>query len=252
MAITIRGAATETAWATGAATQSPTCNFPTGVAKGDILFAHFVTNSAHNASNVTSGEWTWTKLQEVDDTGTDSTSSLLWAIAPAAPGTSFTFTNVFAATEFGQGLIIAYSPTDGQQFTGASITGSSGVERTVTGPGTASSTAFQPTANNSMIVQFIGCDPGTGTYSATVDTSPTGVERFDAKSAAADSAAYTYIQEYQQTTAASLALDATMLTTDEYQVIQVAFREFPTTIIEQRKRPRSLWRPVPTAQTRRR
>ena len=170
---------------------------------------------------MSSGAWSWVKLQEVDDSGTDSTSSLLWAIAPANPGASFTFTNVFAATEFGQCVIIAYSGN----YSSGSIGGSSGVERTITAGNVATSTAVAPTQNNCLHVQFIGCDPGTGAYSATVDTSPTGVERFDAKSSQADSAAYTYIQEYQQTTAASLALDATMAAADEYQVIQVAFYE---------------------------
>jgi len=227
LAIGLRGVATQTAWSS--ATPSPTLNFPAGVAQGDLLLAFFTTNSAHNgAASIVSGSWTWTKIVEVDDGGADSTSSLYWAIAPATPGTSFAFTSVFDATETGMGVIVALTGL----FGATSIHKFSGIERTVAAAGLATSTATVQTVDNCLIIQFIGSDPGTGAYSSTPDASPVGTETFDAKESTGGSLAYTYIQRYQQTTAASLALDATMATADEYQVIQVAICEQATVYTE--------------------
>ena len=196
------------------ATRSPVVTKPTGVQDGDLLLMFAVTNTTADVTGVAG----WTKIgAEVDFTPdgstVDGTTALLYKWA-SGEGATWTMTNMFAATETADIVVMAYTGANSihksaQADTAANVT-------SVSGP------SVTPTLDNCMIVQFVGTDPGTGTYAGTPDSSPTGTQRWDAKNVGANSAEYIFIQEYAQTSAAAIALDVTSLTSDCYGCHQIA------------------------------
>ncbi len=208
--IALVGNATGTAFSS--ATVSPTANLPSGVQSGHLLLAWIVTNTNATTSALTG----WTQVGSRVSPGTDSSEFLLYRVSDGAEGSSWTFTNLFTATEIGMIVATAWSGVD----TSSPINASSGTASTavtsVSGP------SITPSQNDTMIVQFVGTDPSTSAYAATDDASPDATEIFDAKESSGNSNAYAAIQYYLQGTAAALALDYNPITSDDYGYFQVA------------------------------
>lgn len=179
---------------------------------GDLLIFHFSTNSNANSQsgNFPSGV---TQVGTDLDVSTDSTAVLLKKIA-SSEGATLAFTNLWDATESGSCYVESYkgqhatTPVD-QVGTPTSTNGTS-----VAGP------SVTPSVDNCLIVQYVSTDPSATTYTGTADSSPTGVEVFDFVDTG--SLAFQFIQEYRQSTAAAIALDATGLTSDDYGHFQIA------------------------------
>jgi hypothetical protein len=201
--IAIVGSATESDIAT---TASPVLTYPTGIADGDILFAWIGTTTTCTLSSLTG--WNLVATYPV---GSASQWTLLWRTA-ASEGSSWTFTNLFTATKIGAGVVIAYRGLSTTAPILDANWAASGSVTSLAGP------TVTPKIDNSMIVQFAGCKPTTSAFSGTPDALAT--ERYDSK--ANGNNAYVYIEEYQQTTAAALALTVTALTSRTYVYAQLA------------------------------
>lgn len=192
------------------ATRSWTVTKPTNAIDGDLIVIFFVTNTTANLSVPTN----WFRAGSEVDTSTDMTTNVIYKIA-SGEGSSWTFTNLFDATEIGRAVALAYRNVDQTTpVNQANQASSSSSATSVSGP------SITPNRQDCLIVQFVGADPGTGAYAATPDTSPIGTERFDGKDGSSN--AYVAIQEYQQSTAGAIALDYTGLTADYYGYHQIA------------------------------
>jgi len=106
---------------------------------------------------------------------------------------SWTFTNLWSAATTGTWGAIAY-------------TGSDGVDISASQASNLSTPAVTPSVDNCMIVASYGDDVGAGGRTGTADASPAATERVDVTKSGEG---HTYMQEFLQTTAASVALDFT-------------------------------------------
>ena len=88
------------------ATQSPVANLPSGVRAGHLLLAWVVTNTNSTLSSISG----WTQIGTSVNNGVDSTAHLLYGAG--ITGSSWTFTNLFTATETGLIVITAWSGVD--------------------------------------------------------------------------------------------------------------------------------------------
>ena len=207
-AITFR-IAQQSYWTT--ATNSPVVAKPAGTADNDLILVYFVTNTTTTTETSIAG---FTRIGNEVDISADATCAVYYKIA-SSELSSWTFTNLFNSTERGMAVVVVYYNIDTANPINA-YAQSSVTSTAVSGP------SITPAAGNSLIVQFVGADPGTATYSATPDSSPVATERFDAKDGSGSSYAYAAVQEYQQGTAATIALDYTGLYGDTYGYHQIA------------------------------
>ena len=207
--IALVGSATGTKTAT---TQSPTADLPSGVQSGHLLLAWVVTDNAAALNSLTG----WNQIgSTITDDATDSSQALLYRVADGTEGSNWTFTNLFVNNETTLIVITAWSGVDTSDpiNTYASFAANDIVGE-VSGP------SVTPDHDNTMIIQLIGADPTSSSFTATPDTDPVGTEIYDAKDA--ESTVYAAIQHYLQGTQAALALDYTFSAGDYYGRFQVA------------------------------
>jgi hypothetical protein len=208
--IALVGSATGTTAST--ATVSPVANLPSGVQSGDLLLAWVVTNANNGINSVTG----WTQIGSMlTDSNNDSSQALLYRVANGTEGSSWTFTNLLTTPQTNLIVISAWSGVN----TSSPINTSASQAATATAT-SISGPSITPNHDNTMIIQFLGADPGSSAYAATPDTSPVGTEIYDAKDGG--NYAYAAIQYYLQGAQAALALDYTGLTSDWYGRFQVA------------------------------
>lgn len=141
--------------------------------------------------------------------------SVLYKVA-SSEGASWTFTNLFAAAEFGVIGVCAYSGADtGTPLDVAVVQGSDLSTTTPTaGPITSS-------ANGAIIIAVFGADADAG-QSGTPDASPAANERVDENGGS--SVGYVYMQDYLQITAEAVSLDGNFSATDHWAWMIVALR----------------------------
>ncbi len=151
------------------------------------------------------------------DAGADSSVSFIYKIASGEGTGSWTENNLFNATEDGHAIVLIYRGVDSSD----PIPSATRASTTTSGTSIAGPAVTTP-VDNCFVVQIVGTDPATGAYQATPDTSPTGIERFDAKGPS--SLSYTAIQDTLQTTAGSVTLHMTALTSDSYASVILGIR----------------------------
>jgi hypothetical protein len=169
------------------------------------------TSGVHTIANTPTG---WTSLGTVDG-GTDVTASAFRRVASSEPA-SYTFNdpgNLLNATDNGTISILAYSGVDN----GSPINQSDLIGRT--GVSTVTSASVTPSVDRCMIVYLLGQDPPGGGSTLTPDASPVATERVQVYNGAASGV---FAQDYLQTSAAAISLDATCTATDDFAVFIVA------------------------------
>jgi hypothetical protein len=206
--IALIGSATGTTFSS--ATASPTANLPSGFASGDLLLAFVVTNANATSSSMSG----WTQVRTRQNAGNDASTFLMYRVADGTEGSSWTFTNLFTATQQGVVVVSAWDNVSTSTPVNASSSNNQAAATSVSGP------SITPSVDGAMFVQFLGTDPSTFAYSGSPDSSPVGSEIYDAKDGG--SLAYAAVQYYLQTSQAALALDYTALTSDNYAYFQVA------------------------------
>lgn len=192
-----------------------TATMPAGVTDGDLVLILIITNSPHTLNS--GGEWTtsagWAQIGSTASSATDHSTSLIYKVASSF-GATVTLTNLFdTTTEYGRAVAAAYYSQASVSPINTSAQADAGSTDTVSGP------SVTPTVDNCLIIQFVGADPSSS-MTGTPDGSPVATERYDGGDAGNN--AYGYIQEYQQTTAAALALDVVFSTSDRFTSHQVA------------------------------
>jgi len=191
------------------ATASPIITAPT-VTDEDLIIIVFATNTSANVAASAGG---FTRLGTEVDQAADATTGVLYKIA-SGEGANWTLTNLFDNTEIGRFVVLVYRNTNASPFN-VNAQSDLGSVTTATGP------SITTTTENTMVVQFVGADPGTGAYSATPDASPVATERFDGKDASSN--AYIAVQEYWNSAIGAIALDMTV-TSDGYGAHQFAIQ----------------------------
>lgn len=191
-----------------AATRSPTVNLPV-VNDNDIMILILSSDTSHDSNgSLPSG---WTKLDMESDVLPDHTSSTFWKRAVSGDsGGTVSFANVFAATEDGIAVVVAYRNcvATGSPFNAEGSVGGGNI----TGHDTPSIT---PSINNCMIVGIITIDPGATPRAFTWDggidervgsgTSPSGQN---------GTLAAVYVADQIQATAAPITLGGDFATAE--------------------------------------
>lgn len=198
--------------ATGAnnsGTTTWTVTKPAWVADGDMLILFAGSDSVHTITTAPSG---FTQIQSTIGTGTDDSSLTIWW--KQASSESATWDIVFGASESGATGLLGY-------------TGhlASTAPESVAGTRPASSTliaapSITPSVNDCMVVAIYGADPA-GAPTGTADASPAATERLDFANSALQ---HLYAQDFLQTTAAAVVLEATMTAADTYCTISLAIK----------------------------
>lgn len=183
---------------------------PSGLATNDILFAGWPTANNHTINTLPSG---WTQVGTTQDAASDSSLSVARRVVDGTEGSTIDFNSLFNGAESGGSVTWAIrgaDPDDVIDSVGQTNTNGTGLS----GP------SVTPTVNNSLIMQIFGSDPGASAVTFTADASPVATKVWDGK-ADDDDAGYLGVQIYEQSTAAAIALDATMSVSDNYAHFQI-------------------------------
>jgi hypothetical protein len=174
---------------------------PSAVVDGDFMVVSIIMPSTRTVSAVPSG-WTLAPNLPFVSGGTNTVLYVYTKVA-ASEGSSWTWT-LDASTD-ALAVAIAYS---GQNT--ATPLNVSGVPITTASATTIASPSITPSVDGCKIVAIYGVDTSVSLFPATPDSSPAATERIEAYFATPSQ--NMYIQDYDQTTAAAVALDATFTT----------------------------------------
>jgi hypothetical protein len=177
-----------------------TVNKPSGVVDGDyMIVAIIVTPNTRTVSSIPSG-WAWDAL------GTDAPSDqkmLVYGKTAASEGASWNWVFDSAVTD-AHAVCIAYSSVAATPFnldTGANLQTSSATVPTPT---------ITPSVDGCTVVGIYATDTNETKFPATEDSSPAATERIESSTGAFQ---HIYIQDFTQTTAAAVILEATFSST---------------------------------------
>ena len=188
--------------------------FPAGTTTDDVIIVSFTTPNAHTL-NTTTG---WTQIGTTQTTATTlCTTSILYRVVDGTEGGSWDFTGIFTTAESGGVYMATYRGVDTADVIEANAETTTGSVTSVSGP------SVTPVNDNCMILQILGGE--TATTGGAADTSPVANLRNNDDVSGGSGHSYTFHQDYLQSTAAALALDATSLTSTEYTAFQVALNE---------------------------
>jgi hypothetical protein len=183
---------------TGSATLTVTK--PSGVVNGDyMIVAILVSSDARTVSTIPSG-WAWDALGSHAPT---AQKMLVYGKTASGEGASWNWVFDSAVTD-ALAVCIAYSSVAATPFnidSGANIQASSTTQPTDT---------ITPTVDGCTVVGIYGTDTSESKYPATPDSSPAATERIEASNGAFQ---HLYLQDFTQTTAAAVVLEATFSNT---------------------------------------
>lgn len=189
-----------------------------GFDDGDTLLMHVVTNSDHAISAGPAG---FTQVGTTQtDAGVDSSASLFVKVADGEPGS---WAVTFLASELGVVTVVAFAGVNpAHLIAGTSdwFAQAASVSASQSGP------SVTPDEDYSTIVQFVSTDPN-GAYTGDPDSSPVATELVDH---IFNADAYVFVQSYLQATAAAIALDATISSSDGFARFQVALAPGPVQV----------------------
>ena len=216
--------------ANGTASVTWTANIPALSAAGEL--AVFLASSNNTTSFNSSGSATVIG-SAISSCGSSDSGAVLMQKELSSGDISagdITFTDLWNDTEQGAILTVVYS---GQSATSpihidAQASGFVNVDVDVSGP------SITPTIDDTMIVQLISTDPGAAGYSAVPAGTPLGTERFDGQDGS--DRQWAYAQEFLQTTAAAVELDANIAQSDNYCRWQISIAEAAGTATLRRRR----------------
>jgi hypothetical protein len=188
-----------------------TCGIPKGTVNNELLLFQFITNA--NATSSGSYPSGVTAVGTAQDASTDATQLILKKIASSESDT-LAFTGLWTAGQTGICRVFRWAGADTTTPIDQVAQSSASTVTSVAGP------SITPSGDGRWIVQLVSTDPGTGAYQGLADTSPTAAISSSGKDSG--SLAYGFVQEYLQTTAAAISLDATGLSSDSYAYHQIA------------------------------
>jgi len=194
-----------------AGTQSPVMTLPSGLSAGDQLIYMVASTTSFTTTLLTDHN----RIGTEQDVGTGD-AELTWVQyeITGTEGASITLTNIFNTNEWGAVICTAWRGVDDTTPIDTSAQ-SKGNGQNYSGP------SITPSQDDCYIMQWVASDPS-GAVTGTPDSSPVTTELHDAVSST--NRTYCFVQGYQQTTAAALALDASVSVTDSYGYFQVALR----------------------------
>ena len=182
-------------------TVSPVVTKPASTADGDLIIVWFASDTEHAFSSLIGG---WTQIGATVGVGTDSSLTVVYKFA-SAEGATWTFTDLFAATEGGNYGVLVYDKVNASTpFDVASL------QDAETASATPATDAITPTSNNCLIVSVWGFDLVAGVTVAP-DDSPACTERVESNTAGFGAV---YGEEHLQTTAAAEAHSITISESD--------------------------------------
>lgn len=197
-------------------TVSPVITKPANTADGDLIVIVISNNSiraAGSCGNPCQG-FTVTSITDYAGAG-DGGIHVLTKVA-SGEGASWTLTNFYATSDTIRYCGVAYRPGTGSIAVNTIQSGSGSGSATYTTP------AITPSKDNTLIVAAYAQDPGS-TNSGTADASPAATERCDTSAGSGNP--WAYIQEYAQTTAASVSLDVLTGEIDSYGAVILSIED---------------------------
>jgi hypothetical protein len=175
---------------------------PSATADGDFMVVAIVMPNTRTVSAVPSG---WTVAPNLPlVSGSIATTLYVYTKVAASEASSWTWT-LDSATD---ALAVAVAYSDVQAVTPFNV---SGVPVTGAPASTISTPSITPSVDGCKIVAIYAVDTSTSPYPATPDSSPAATERIEAFFSTPNQSIY--VQDYDQTTAAAVSLDATFTTT---------------------------------------
>lgn len=190
---------------------------PAGIQTGDVIFFVLTTANDHTLASIPAGVSQAGTTQNAPSD--DSSTSVLYRISDGSEGATYDLGTIYSVTESGGVLAFALRGLNSADLIEAIAQSAIAIAsngEVVSGP------TLTPANNNCAILQIIGYDPGAAVMDGTPDAGLSATEVFDGKFDTGDFAAG-YVQLFDQTTAAAVALDATFdIGPTNFSVFQIA------------------------------